>query len=261
MVSDDVHHDPAPPDLPPPGLPGIRPLDPADWFRADGPFAARMALREELMATRRDQVIAALPGAEALWRATLARVIEALDRHPAWRVDGEAVVRPDGVRLGLDGDPAEAIARLVQEDVIVMDRGPDGTHRLVAAVLLFPAGWTLAEKLGRPLMAIHSPFRTTTPPLARGCSACSTGSIRTDRWSGPTRWPIPRRTSSSPGPKPIRSTTTSRNRGYGANGSASCRLARAGVRRSSPSAPISSVGAPVPPARSWRCRGTSPRGR
>ena len=33
----------------------------------------------------------------------------------------------------------------------------DGAHVLSAALLCFPASWTLAEKIGRPLGAIHGP--------------------------------------------------------------------------------------------------------
>ena len=47
-------------------------------------------------------------------------------------------------------------ARLVQEDLCLMQ--PVGAeHVLTGAVLCFPASWTLAEKLGRPLSGIHTP--------------------------------------------------------------------------------------------------------
>jgi hypothetical protein len=46
----------------------------------------------------------------------------------------------------------------VQEDLCLLDK-PAGAdeHVLTAAVLCFPAMWTLAEKIGRPLVAIHRP--------------------------------------------------------------------------------------------------------
>ncbi|MGR3540643.1 MAG: heme-dependent oxidative N-demethylase family protein [Hasllibacter sp.] len=164
---DPVHDDPAPADLPPPGLPGIRPLDPADWLRADGPFAARMALRARLVSARRDEVLALLPGTEPVADLALGRVLAFLSRHPAWRVGADRVRRPDGAEVALDrSDPLGTLAAAVQEDVLLMDRGPDGAHRLVGGVLCFPAGWTLSEKMGRPLAAIHGPVPAYDAALA-----------------------------------------------------------------------------------------------
>jgi hypothetical protein len=48
------------------------------------------------------------------------------------------------------------LSRLVQEDLCLLDKRGD-EHVLTAAVLGFPAGWTLAEKLGHPMMRIHRP--------------------------------------------------------------------------------------------------------
>jgi hypothetical protein len=50
----------------------------------------------------------------------------------------------------------ETIGRLVQQDFCVLTKV--GTeHVLQAAVLCFPASWSLAEKIGKPLIAIHEP--------------------------------------------------------------------------------------------------------
>jgi dimethylamine monooxygenase subunit A len=44
----------------------------------------------------------------------------------------------------------------VQEDLCILQA--NGTeHVLTGAILCFPASWTLREKIGRPMMAIHAP--------------------------------------------------------------------------------------------------------
>jgi dimethylamine monooxygenase subunit A len=75
------------------------------------------------------------------------------------RHDGRIENRITGERFALaafDDAPLELAGRLVQEDLCLMQRGEAG-YRLVAAVLCFPAHWRLADKLGRPLEAIHGP--------------------------------------------------------------------------------------------------------
>ena len=51
-------------------LPGISPLDPDQWLMIDDAYDAQMALRQELITTKRDQVIvidpAAMPAAQEL---------------------------------------------------------------------------------------------------------------------------------------------------------------------------------------------------
>jgi hypothetical protein len=148
-------------------LPGVQPLDIADWLIADEAFAGQMALRDRLIAERREEVLARTPGSEA----AEGEVLELVLRHlpEGYRRDGAGVTRPDGVTVDLWSDTPLAVAgRLVQEDLCVMER-EEGTeeHVLSAAVLCFPASWTLAEKIGRPLSPIHAPVARYTPDLAR----------------------------------------------------------------------------------------------
>ena len=136
-------------------LPGIQPLDMADWLVVDEAFAAQMALRDRLLAERRADVFGASDNAPAqeLLNLVLAHL------GPDYRVKRSGVVRPDGVKVAFDSDhPLIVAARLVQEDLCLLEQ-PDGAgeHVLTGAVLCFPASWTLAEKLGRPLTTIHDP--------------------------------------------------------------------------------------------------------
>ena len=150
-------------------LPGIVPLDPGDWLRRDEAHDRQMALRDRLLARRRDAVHAMAPEAIAASVELLASVVEHLLRAARGTVKGGAFRRSDGVRVPLDlGNPLACLGRLVPEDFCVLLKPPGAEeHRLAGAVLCFPAGWTLAEKMGRPLAAIHTPVPAYDDTLAR----------------------------------------------------------------------------------------------
>jgi hypothetical protein len=136
-------------------LPGVQPLDWADWLVVDDAFAAQMALRDRLLAERRAEVHAMTRAAEPAADALLLLILDHLGSD--YRREGGVVTRPDGVRVALDADaPLVTAARLVQEDLCLM-QPVAGEHVLTGAVLCFPASWTLAEKIGRPLTGIHTP--------------------------------------------------------------------------------------------------------
>ncbi|TGD65086.1 DUF3445 domain-containing protein [Tabrizicola sp. WMC-M-20] len=147
-------------------LPGIVPLDMADWLRVDEVYAGQMALRDRLLATREAEVVGqmsiATQAIEEMYEYVLARLPAGFERL------GDTVVRPDGVAVALDaGRPLQTLGRLVQEDLCLMQPDGAGQHMLTAAVLCFPAGWNLAEKLGRPLLRMHQPVPGYTEDMAR----------------------------------------------------------------------------------------------
>ncbi|HEY0275565.1 MAG TPA: DUF3445 domain-containing protein, partial [Paenirhodobacter sp.] len=116
------------------------------------------------IASARDRVIVCAPGAEDAARELYDLVLEQL---PALGFDraGQGMRRPDGVVVTLDRtDPLATLGQLVQEDLCLM-RADDQGHVLDAAVLCFPAGWTLAEKFSRPMMGIHRPVRIYTDDI------------------------------------------------------------------------------------------------
>lgn len=151
-------------------LPGVQPLGGMeDWLARDGAFAGQMALRDRLVTARRGDVIAKTPGSEGAVAELFEEVLSYLGRYEGYACDGGACARPDGVSVPLDGaDTLSTLARLVQQDLCVMEK-PDGAseHVLTAAVLCFPASWTLAEKIGRPLTAIHDPVAPYDAAMAR----------------------------------------------------------------------------------------------
>lgn len=147
-------------------LPGIQPLDPADWLLLDDAFAGQMAERDRLIAAVPEAVHALLPEAGGAAAELLARVLDELRRLPGYTVSAAVVTRPDGVSVPVDPErPLLTLGRLVQEDFCLLERR-GSVHVLTGAILCFPAGWSLAEKLGRPLPSIHAPVADYDADLA-----------------------------------------------------------------------------------------------
>lgn len=150
-------------------LPGVAPLDPDDWIWVLDSYHGQMNERERLLATRHDEVLAERPGSSAAVAELFRTVLDALDRHPAFEREGTMMHCPDGRLVPLDpNQPLATLGRLVQEDLCLLEK-PEGAgeHVLTAAVLCFPAHWTLAEKLGRPLSRLHDPVAVYDADVAR----------------------------------------------------------------------------------------------
>lgn len=137
-------------------LPGTMPLGDAPWLMVDDAFAGQMAERDRLVAGQPGAVMAALPGSGPALEELAEVVLDELARLPGYDVAEDAVFRPDGVAVPRDVPVLPLLARLVQADLCVMEPRGD-THTLTAAALLFPAHWSLHEKLGRSLLGIHDP--------------------------------------------------------------------------------------------------------
>jgi hypothetical protein len=148
-------------------LPGIQPLNQKDWLTVDTAYAAQMAERARLMAHRRDAVLACRPEAETPARELLDEVLVLLKARSDFDVHRTYVIRPDGVDVPLDRpDPLETLAHLITEDLCLLQK-KNGAHELTAAVLCFPASWTLAEKIGKPLIGVHDPVPDYDTGLAQ----------------------------------------------------------------------------------------------
>lgn len=148
-------------------LPGIQPLDRGDWLRVDDAYAAQMAERVRLIATIPGKVHALLPCAEDPARELAALIATHLPSL-GFRREGEGWRCPDGRSVADDpAAPLMTLGRLVQEDLCILQPGPDGSHILTGAILCFPASWTLAQKLGRSLIGIHDPVDDYDDGMAR----------------------------------------------------------------------------------------------
>ena len=149
-------------------LPGIAPLDLADWLLVDEAFAAQMVERKRLIGTGREDVLAVTPEGAAATQELLDYVLIWLAEHaPGYEVGQGRVIRPDGEVIAIDrSDPMGTLGHLVQEDLCLLEKRGD-EHVLTAAVLCFPASWRLADKINRPLTTIHIPVARYDAGLAR----------------------------------------------------------------------------------------------
>ena len=147
-------------------LPGILPMAPGDWLRVDEAFGGQMALRDRLIAERREAVQALDAAAEPAALELLDRVLVELPGL-GYRVEVTEVLRPDGVRVAIDREaPLITLGHLCQNDFCLMEkRGAE--HVLTGAILCFPASWTLAEKFLRPMVGIHGTVPVYDDELAR----------------------------------------------------------------------------------------------
>ena len=147
-------------------LPGVLPLDMDDWLRVDAAYAGQMALRDTLSAERTGAVHALLPQAADAAAELFAMVAPRLPGLGFVQVPG-GWRRPDGMEVPAAGPPLLTLGRLLQNDFCLMQPDGHGEHMLTGAILCFPAGWTLAEKLNRPLLRIHRPVPPYTDDVGR----------------------------------------------------------------------------------------------
>jgi len=150
-------------------LPGLVPIEPGQWLQVDDAYGPQMAARRDLLAYKRDAVLAHGTASTPALEELLRNVLTTLDEHVDFTRSGADIRCPDG-RVVVP-DPArvfESLGALVQEDFCLLEK-PDGAHEhvLTGALLCFPASWTLAEKLGKPLAAIHGPVDSYSPDMAR----------------------------------------------------------------------------------------------
>ena len=140
---------------------GLRTRDEAKWLPYDDLFddhSARdrqLAYKARLLNDRHDKVFAALPGSEIAGSEVLELVQAHLAQfHGASPSSGDKHLHP-----------LDSASRLVPEDLLLLEprsrdnggKGGDFDWYLVAASLCFPAHWVLAEKMDKPLAAIHAP--------------------------------------------------------------------------------------------------------
>lgn len=139
---------------------GTHPVDPERWLLFGPDRDTQLALKRELLADRRADVLAVLPGAEAACLEVHDLVMAAVGCSDPW---------PPAV-IGSETDRAEqalaAASMQVQEDLCIMAPRA-GEWRLVAASLSFPSRWRLADKLGGTLDGIHEPVPGYPDRLSR----------------------------------------------------------------------------------------------
>ena len=149
-------------------LPGVQPLEMRNWLRMDDAYGAQMALRVQLLRDIPEKVMAQTTGSEQAISEALELVLRYVVQIQGFERRGALMMCPDGRAVSLNDAPLRVLGQLIQEDICLMQK-PDGEgeHRLSAAVLCFPAHWTLSEKIGRTLGRIHVPVDVFTEDIAR----------------------------------------------------------------------------------------------
>ncbi|MDB2498949.1 DUF3445 domain-containing protein, partial [Alphaproteobacteria bacterium] len=145
---------------------GLRARSEAEWLPSNDLFGNRAAraeqigLKARLLAKHHQDVFSAMPNTNAAGDEVLTMVRQHLTTY---HNDHEYDDRMAPVDAGLH--PLDSAARMVPEDLLLLAPFPESAAdnttavkwHLVAASLCFPAHWVLAEKMGKPLAAIHDP--------------------------------------------------------------------------------------------------------
>lgn len=143
-----------------------------DWLRifADADFRFRMGLRRGDIGT--------FFAKEAGWEDRLRLRREGLSKNPllycaARPESDEAVLEGTELMLGSPVDPqgssAEAICleagTRIDADWVLLGGDPETHHPVMAGCVCFPSSWSLPEKLGQPIEAVHRPVPTVSEEL------------------------------------------------------------------------------------------------
>lgn len=148
-------------------LPGLQPITPGEWLVQDDAYTAQMAHRVALIKNRPDIVHKLSEVARPAAGELLDLVLRELVASTGFVVGDRTVTCPYGRVVQIDHTaPLLTCGQLVQEDLVVMQKQGD-EHVLTAAILCFPASWSLDEKYMKPLVRIHKPVADYTPDIAK----------------------------------------------------------------------------------------------
>lgn len=151
---------------------GLLTLPEAAWFEMDDRYQPELRERRRLLTEQHADVFAALPVSDAARAEALEDIAQNLTTHHSdWFARDRDTLRNrlTGEDWDLASPPCDRLelaGRLVQEDLCIVQLD-DAAPVLTAAVLCFPSRWRLAEKLGRPLAAVHGPVPHYAERLAR----------------------------------------------------------------------------------------------
>jgi hypothetical protein len=140
---------------------GLRARSEAEWLPSDDIFgndltrAEQIVLKARLLAKHHQDVFSAMPNTMTAGDEVLAMVRQHLKTyHNACMATSDSGVHPLDMAARLI--PEDLLLLAPFQDVAVNDTDATKWH-LVAASLFFTAHWVLAEKMGKPLAAIHDP--------------------------------------------------------------------------------------------------------
>lgn len=138
---------------------GLMPLDLARWIEPDADLPRYLGEKRNLAGSRHADVFVAEDDTLAAQEECLQLLADYLcSAHPGLYKRHGSLIEVAGTTVDLD-DPALSplmkAGLLVEDDIVIMRRKDDGWH-LVAGHVSFPSSWSLQEKFGRPMQAIHA---------------------------------------------------------------------------------------------------------
>ena len=154
---------------------GLQPLPAEAWIEIDEAYAAQLAKKRDLLATRHADVVAALPESRPASEEALTLLLDHLRAYHSGRFafDGGKL---RNIATGEEWDiahsslhPLEQAGRLVQEDFCILqsdDKTLSETYRLTAGAVCFPSNWKLSDKIGKKLADVHGPVPGYAEKLA-----------------------------------------------------------------------------------------------
>ena len=126
---------------------GVKPLDLANWLLLDEQRSTELEEIGQLIDRYRDEIIYCQPNAIQVCEELATEVLQHLRQIP-----GFASIDLDKQSLSL----IEAIRRIIQEDICVLEKRPSGWTMTACAVAI-PTQWDVASKFGKTLDTIHEP--------------------------------------------------------------------------------------------------------
>ena len=142
---------------------GLKPLSLQSWLEVDGDFHTQLILKAKLLSQCHDAVFAAIPGTQLAQKESLTLIVNYLLTHfpsiyqltkdrreSLYNLKTQQTWQLTDAKIA----PLDLAARLVQEDLCLMQPSVEG-YRLAAASVCFPLRWRLQEKVGQPMRKIH----------------------------------------------------------------------------------------------------------
>ncbi|MFS8114573.1 DUF3445 domain-containing protein [Rhizobium jaguaris] len=137
---------------------GLMPLDPLRWIEPDADLDRYLDEKQRLLRDHRDAIFLSETGSEDAQQECLDLLAAYLcQQHPGFHRRESDIVSAAGHSVDLADPnlpPLLKAGSLIADDLVIMRRKTDGWH-LVAGHVAFPSSWSLAEKFGRPIQAIH----------------------------------------------------------------------------------------------------------
>ncbi|HEX8047260.1 DUF3445 domain-containing protein [Rhizobium sp.] len=138
---------------------GLVPLDLARWIEPDGDLGRYLDEKQHLFHNHLSEIFVAEDDTRDAQQEVLDLLAAYLcESHPAiCRRDGN-IISAAGHSIDLANPSVSPLLKagsLVADDLVIMRRKADGWH-LVAGHVAFPSSWSLQEKFGRPMQAIHA---------------------------------------------------------------------------------------------------------